>query len=119
MPRWRGSRPGGSHFCLNLFHPQCVAEARIFGSVTRDDETMTKRSLLKIGAGFLLATVIVVSVAAVLLPRLLDLDNYRLQILALAQKSLNRQVSYASASFSWQYGPSFVFNGITITEKGG
>jgi uncharacterized protein involved in outer membrane biogenesis len=57
--------------------------------------------------------------AAVLLPRLLDLDSYRPQILSALEKSLKRPVSYATASFSHQLIPSIVVNGITIKEKTG
>ncbi len=80
---------------------------------------MTRKPYLKITAGILLAAVIFATMAVVLIPRLLDLDSYRAQILDMAQKSLNRHVSYKTASVSWHFGPSFVFRGITIEEKSG
>src|SRR5512136_2968101 len=80
---------------------------------------MTGRSFLKIFACIFIFAVIVASTALDLIPRLPDLDSFRAQILTMIQKSLNRHVSYQTASFSWHFGPSFVFRGITIREKTG
>ncbi|HZV82771.1 MAG TPA: DUF748 domain-containing protein, partial [Geobacteraceae bacterium] len=73
----------------------------------------------KICAGILLAIAIAAAGAIVILPRLLDLDNYRPRILSLAQKTLNRQVSYESSSFSLQFGPAFTFRKLVIKDKNG
>lgn len=53
------------------------------------------------------------------LPRLLDLDTYRDQILAELRKSLNRPVSYESGSFTITYGPAISFSNVVIKEPDG
>jgi len=75
--------------------------------------------LRKVVAGILLAAALAIAAASFLVPRLLNLDNYRPQILSMAQSALNRRVSYESASFSWRLTPSFDIRGITISEKSG
>jgi uncharacterized protein involved in outer membrane biogenesis len=80
---------------------------------------MTRKSCLKITIAVILSAGLIWMAAAVLLPRLLDLDSYRPQILSALEKSLKRPVSYATASFSHQLIPSIVVNGITIKEKTG
>ena len=57
--------------------------------------------------------------AVVVVPRMLDLGSYRAQILAAAQKALNRRVSYETAAISWQLPPSIMIRSITIGEKSG
>jgi len=73
----------------------------------------------KIVFGLLLAIAVTMAATVMIIPRLLDLNNYRSRILALAQDSLNRKVSYESASFSWQFGPAFSFSKLVIKEKNG
>ena len=80
---------------------------------------MTVKTCLTVVAGLLLAAALAAAAAVILVPRLLDLDTYRAQILAMAQKALNRPISYESASFSRQLPPAVVFSGITIAEKSG
>jgi uncharacterized protein involved in outer membrane biogenesis len=69
---------------------------------------------------FIFAVIAIVSVSAiVVISRLLDPETYRTQILAMAEKSLHRQVSYQKACFSWHSGPSFLFKAIEVKEKNG
>lgn len=58
-------------------------------------------------------------VSTLLLPRLLDLNRYRTQIVTALQQQLNRPVSLGSSSFVWLKGPSFVFNDLLIKERDG
>jgi len=80
---------------------------------------VTRKFFLKIGIGCFLAVCIALAAAMAVLPRLLDLDAYRAQILSTVQAALNRHVSYETASFSWRLTPVVVFRGITIAEKAG
>jgi len=73
----------------------------------------------KIFVGILLAIAVAMAATIMILPRLLDLDNYRPRILSIVQNALNRQVSYESSSFSWQFGPAFSFGKVVIKEKTG
>lgn len=56
---------------------------------------------------------------AFFLPYLLDVNAYRAEILELLQNSLNRQVSFKTGSFTWHFGPSFVFNNFVVKEPDG
>jgi len=80
---------------------------------------MTLKTYLKIAVAVSLFAVIIAAGAAVILPRLLELDSHRAEILSMAEKALNRRVSYQTASLSWQFAPAIVFRGITIAEKSG
>jgi len=80
---------------------------------------MTRKSCFKITAAILLTAVLIWMAAVVLVPRLLDLDRYRPQILSLMEKSLNRHVSYETASFTRDLIPAVVVKGIIIKEKTG
>ncbi len=53
------------------------------------------------------------------LNRLLHLDSYKGEILDRVQKALNRQVFYEKGTFSFQFGPQFIFTHVSIKEKGG
>ena len=57
--------------------------------------------------------------AAYLLPRLIDLNRYKEQILATLTQSLNRQVLYEQGEVSFRFGPSFTFTGVTVKERDG
>lgn len=77
---------------------------------------MIKRSYIKLsGILFLVIGTIVVSLAF-FLPYMLDVNSYRDEILTSLQKSLNRQVTFSHGEFSWHFGPSFNFDGVTIKE---
>jgi uncharacterized protein YhdP len=56
---------------------------------------------------------------AVFLPRMLDINAYRNEILATLQQSLNRKVDFKSGTFTWHLGPSFDFKTVTVREKDG
>ena len=79
----------------------------------------TSRTYIKIsGLIFLLLSAIFIGLAF-FLPRLLDINAYRDDILATLQKSLNRKVSFSRAEFSMQFGPSFVFDTVVVKEPDG
>lgn len=54
-----------------------------------------------------------------LIPRLLDLDTYKNQILVELQQSLHRPVSYTSGKFTISYGPAITFSDMVIKERDG
>ena len=80
---------------------------------------MSIKTCLKIVVAVLLAAAVINAGVAFIGPRLLDLDSRKAQILSLAQKALNRRVSYQSASLSWHFVPAIAFRGVTIAEKSG
>src|SRR5919109_2066562 len=61
----------------------------------------------------------VVVLASSLLPRLLDLETYKEEIVAQVKSALKRDLRYQSAEFSLRYGLSFTFEGVGIREKDG
>ncbi|GFO65592.1 AsmA-like C-terminal domain-containing protein [Geomonas paludis] len=68
----------------------------------------------------LLATILtVVVLGASLLPRLLDLDTYKADILAQVKSSLKRDLQYQTGAFTMRLTPAFTFTGVTIKEKDG
>jgi len=80
---------------------------------------MTRKSGIKFLTAIFLTALLIWTAAAVIIPRLLDLDSYKPRILSLLEKSLQRQVTYEAASFSRQLIPAFVIKGLTIKEKTG
>jgi uncharacterized protein YhdP len=56
--------------------------------------------------------------ATTVLVRLLHLDSYKEPLLAEVQKALNRQVLYETGTFSFRFGPQFVFTKVAVKEKG-
>jgi uncharacterized protein YhdP len=80
-------------------------------------EPMKKRTRLFIFAGTFIILAIGFLASYFLITRLMDIDTYREQIISLAEKSLDRKVSYRSASFSWNHGPSFAFTGVEVGKK--
>jgi len=56
---------------------------------------------------------------ALFLPRLIDINAYRDDIMATLQQSLNRKVTFGNGVFSMQLGPSFVFDDVTVKEPDG
>ena len=54
-----------------------------------------------------------------LLPRLLDLDTYKAEILAQVKSALKRDLQYHSGEFTMRLTPAFSFTGVTIKEKDG
>ncbi|WP_136527001.1 YhdP family protein [Geomonas ferrireducens] len=68
----------------------------------------------------LIATILTIAVlAASLLPRLLDLDTYKADILAQVKSALKRDLQYQSGAFTVRLTPAFTFTGVTIKEKDG
>ncbi|MEI6205208.1 MAG: AsmA-like C-terminal domain-containing protein [Desulfuromonadales bacterium] len=70
------------------------------------------------GILFMLVATLLIGVAF-FLPRLLDVNVYRDEILEVLKKSLNRPVSFSSGSFAWHFGPSFIFKTVSIKERDG
>ncbi len=54
-----------------------------------------------------------------ILPRLIDLNSYQIQLTELLKKELHRPVSLGESRFSWEFGPVFTFNDLTINEPDG
>ena len=54
-----------------------------------------------------------------LLPKFLDLDTYKAEIVAEVKGALKRDLLYQTGDFSFRYGPAFSFTGVTIKEKDG
>lgn len=80
---------------------------------------MSKGPYIKIsGLIFLLLGTIVIGLAF-FLPRLVDINAYRDDIVAALQQSLNRKVQLGRGEFSLHLGPSFVFNTIVVKEPDG
>ena len=77
---------------------------------------MIKRSYIKLSGILLLIVGTLVVSLAFFLPYLLDVNSYRDEILASLQKSLNRKVTFSRGEFTWHFGPSFDFDGITVKE---
>src|SRR5512133_620168 len=80
---------------------------------------MQKRTYIKFsGILALIAGTLIIGVA-VFLPRLMDINAYRDEILTTLQQSLNRKVNFTSGTFAWHFGPSFDFTGVTVKEPDG
>jgi len=68
----------------------------------------------------LAATIVsVIVLGASLVPRLLDLETYKEEIVAQVKGALKRDLKYESAEFSFRYGLSFSFKGVAIKQKDG
>jgi uncharacterized protein YhdP len=78
-----------------------------------------KTRFIKLSGIMLLSVATLLIGVAFFLPSLLDVNSYRDEILQALQKSLNRQVSFGSGSFAWNFGPSFVFKAVAIKERDG
>lgn len=78
-----------------------------------------KPRFIKISGILLMFVTTILIGLAFFLPRLLDVNAYRDEILEALQKSLQRQVNFSSGSFAWHFGPSFVFKTISIKERDG
>ncbi|HXC93240.1 MAG TPA: AsmA family protein, partial [Geobacteraceae bacterium] len=64
----------------------------------------------------LIVIIALIASAYLLLPRLLDLETYKEQILSEIQRSLNRPVSYSSGKFTFSLGPAFSFDSVVVKE---
>ncbi|MDD5286169.1 MAG: AsmA-like C-terminal domain-containing protein [Desulfuromonadaceae bacterium] len=78
-----------------------------------------KARFIKLSGILLLSVATLLIGVAFFLPRLLDVNAYRDEILEAVQKSLNRPVSFSSGSFAWDFGPSFVFKTVLVKERDG
>lgn len=67
----------------------------------------------------LISLVLLILAGYVLIPRMLDLDTYRAEILTELQKSLKRPVTYSTGKFKWHFGPAFDFSKVEIREPDG
>lgn len=80
---------------------------------------MSKGPYFKIsGLIFLFLGTVVIGLAF-FLPRLVDINAYRDDIVAALQQSLNRKVQLGRGEFSLHLGPSFVFDTIVVKEPDG
>jgi uncharacterized protein involved in outer membrane biogenesis len=80
---------------------------------------MQKRTYIKFSGILLLIAGTLIMGFAVFLPRLLDINAYRDEILSTLQQSLNRKVSFSSGKFAWHFGPSFDFADVSVKEPDG
>jgi len=80
---------------------------------------MQKRTYIKASGILALIAGTLIIGFALFLPRLLDVNAYRDEIISTLQQSLNRKVSFSSGTFAWHFGPSFVFSGVTLKEPDG
>jgi uncharacterized protein involved in outer membrane biogenesis len=80
---------------------------------------MQKTAYIKLSGILALIAGALVIGFAVFLPRLLDINAYRDEIISTLQQSLNRTVSFSNGAFAWHFGPSFDFSGITVKELDG
>ena len=78
---------------------------------------MLKRSYVKIsGLVFFSIGAVLISLAF-FLPRLIDINAYRDDIIKILQQSLNRKVSFTTGEFSMHLGPTFTFRDVTVRES--
>jgi len=78
-----------------------------------------KRTYIKLtGLFFLFLTAALIGLA-IFLPRLIDINAYRDDIMTTLQRDLNRKVTFVNGEFSMQFGPSFVFNTVAVKEPDG
>lgn len=80
---------------------------------------MQKRTYIKFSGILALIVGTLIIGFAVFLPRLLDINAYRNEILATLQQSLNRKVTFTSGTFAWHFGPSFDFTEVAVKEPDG
>ncbi|HRY37986.1 MAG TPA: AsmA family protein, partial [Smithellaceae bacterium] len=78
--------------------------------------TRKKIIILLITAFIFISTAVAISVVLI---KLSHLDAYKRNIVAFLNTSLGREVSYENEAFSFYFGPTFTFRGITIKEKNG
>lgn len=78
-----------------------------------------KRTYIKLSGLFFLFLTAALIGLAIFLPRLIDINAYRDDIMATLQKALNRKVTFVNGEFSMQPGPSFVFDTVAVKEPDG
>jgi len=80
---------------------------------------MQKRTYIKFTGILVLIVGTLIIGFAVFLPRLLDINAYRDEILTSLQQSLHRNVNFTTGTFAWHFGPSFEFTDVTVKEPDG
>ncbi len=88
-------------------------------TVRRKFPMPAQRSRIKIAVSLSLLLILLATAGTLLLPRLLDLDTYREEILAELRHALKRPVTYASGAFTFSYGPAISFSGVVVKEPDG
>lgn len=78
---------------------------------------MQKRTYIKFSGILALIVGTLIIGFAVFLPRLVDVNAYRDEILTSLQQSLNRKVNFSSGTFAWHFGPSFDFTNVSVKER--
>lgn len=80
---------------------------------------MLKSSYIKLSALLLLFAGAGLIGLALFLPRLIDVNAYRDDIVSALQQTLNRKVSFAHGEFSMHFGPTFTFDRVAIKDSDG
>ena len=80
---------------------------------------MLKRLHIRLPALLLLFLVSGLVGLALFLPRLIDVNAYRDDIIISLRHELNREVSFGRGAFSMKFGPTFTFDNLAVREKGG
>jgi len=76
----------------------------------------TNSRLLRVVAIVLIVIIATMVSVYLLLPKLLDLETYKEQILSEIQRSLKRPVSYTNGKFTFSFGPAFSFDSVVVKE---
>jgi|GEM_PF-4332234 len=79
---------------------------------------MKKNRYIKVTGLLFFAVSMLMMGLAVFLPRLIDVNAYRNEIIVSARQALGREISFKNGLFSMRYGPSFIFDSVTVREKG-
>lgn len=77
---------------------------------------MMKTKHIKLAGLFCFLISMILVGTAVFIPRLLDVNAYREEILLKLRQALKREVTFGNGTFSMRYGPSFVFDTVTVRE---
>lgn len=78
-----------------------------------------RRRYIKYSGLFFLVIATLLVGLALFMPRLVDVNAYRDEILSALRASLHRQVTFKRGEFAWDFGPSFVFDSVTVKEPDG
>jgi len=80
---------------------------------------MLKRTYIRISALMILFLVSGLMGVALFLPKLVDINAYRDDVITILQQVLNRKVSFSHGEFSMHFGPTFTFDKVSIMEPDG
>jgi len=80
---------------------------------------MLKRSYVKLLALLIMYGTALMMGLSLFLPYLIDVNEYRDDIIAIAEKALQRKVSFSNGRFKMIIGPAFVFDDVVVREKDG